>query len=315
MKKILLLLFSFATLISSPIKAETTYSFKNKQTEHFVIHYQNKDKIIIQKTTDMLEKNYDRLTKYFSFNAKSKYDVYLISSKNHFDHFFPHSNFDMLSGIANTKNRTIFVKTPKILTMGGLEYEKVLAHELSHLMISDITDNRAPRWLHEGLSMHIEPIWHIDNFESLVLPKAYLSKQIMDFSVLVDSFPPTTELTQIAYVQSRDFVVFLLNNYGKENLITLLHNLQNTTDLNSALILTYNQTIFDLQILWSLDLKERYNWIYLYIKAGFFWFIISLIAVMGYFIITSKRKKALNILATNDIDDENVDYPINEDTD
>lgn len=315
MKKRLLLLFSFATIISSPIKAEITDSFKNRQTEHFVIHYQNKEKIILQKTTAMLEKNYDRLTKYFSFKTKSKYNVYLISSADHFNHFFPNSNYDMLNGIANTKNRTMFVKTPSILNMGILEYEKVLAHELCHLMISDITDNRAPRWLHEGLAMHIEPIWYRDNFESLVLPKAYLSKQIMDFSALTYSFPPTKELIQIAYVQSRDFVVFLIKNHGKENLINLLNNLQNTPDLNSALILTYNQTIFDLQISWSLDLKKRYNWIYLYIKAGFFWFIISLIAVIGYFIITSKRKKALNVLATNDIDDENVEHPVNDNTD
>jgi len=270
MKKTLLFLFLFITITSSLIKAETIHSFKREQTEHFVIHYQNKEKKILPKTTDALEKAYAHLSQYFSFNTKSKYNVYLIPSADYFNHFFPDSRFDMLSGIANTKNKTMFVKTPRILNMGILEYEKVLVHELCHLIISDITHNNAPRWLQEGLSMHIEPIWYRDNFESLILPKAYLSKQIMDFGVLIDSFPPTEELTRIAYAQSRDFVVFLIKNHGKENLINLLNNLKKKTDLNSALILTYSQTLFDLQISWLLDLKKRYNWIYLCIKAGFF---------------------------------------------
>ncbi|MCD6460417.1 hypothetical protein J7L67_07100, partial [bacterium] len=160
---------------------------------------------------------------------------------------------------------------------------------------------------HEGIAMELEPVWYWVNFRSVVLPYAFLSNRLIPFKNL-KKFPPEKFLLQISYEQSRDFVGFLLKNYGKKKLLLMLKNYRETGNINSAMILTYNQPLADIEYLWEQDLKTKYTWFYLLRQSNFFWFLISILALGGFIVLKIRRKRAKDLL-----EDSQTQEPISED--
>jgi tetratricopeptide (TPR) repeat protein len=129
-------------------------------------------------------------------------------------------------------------------------WQAVLWHEFCHVITLQMTGNKMPRWLSEGISVYEErqanPTW------GQVMTARYrdmvLGKDLVAISELSSAFlAPRSELhLQFAYFQSSLVVEFLIDRFGIERFQAILHDLGRGTNINSA-IETHTKQMSDLE--------------------------------------------------------------------
>jgi len=293
------------------------FAFKSVSAQdysaRFEITGETNDPKILKLTLNCLNFSYGELRSFFGYDIKGKITVRIIASDKSLKNYFNKPYYKKVLGVTLLKQKKIILRSPSILLFGAQDYRSVIAHELCHIFISDITGAiNAPVWLHEGLSMYFEPVWYWNSFPSMVLPISYLSGNLIPFSALARSFPPDEKLVQTAYIQSKDFIAFLIATFGMEKMKILLRELRNT-DINSALIMNYGNNTEDLEELWRTSLKERYNWVYILTQTNFFWFAVSICAIIGFVLTKIRRKKVIARMASEEsadvIDERSENIP------
>lgn len=120
-------------------------------------------------------------------------------------------------------------------------WQAVLWHEFCHVVTLQMTRNRMPRWLSEGISVYEErlanPTWgQVMNprYREMVLGKELTP--VGDLSAAFLTAKSDLHL-QFAYYESSLVVEFLVTRYGLESLKKILRDLGTGTDINQAIAL------------------------------------------------------------------------------
>ncbi|MCX6902076.1 MAG: peptidase MA family metallohydrolase, partial [Verrucomicrobia bacterium] len=118
-------------------------------------------------------------------------------------------------------------------------WEAVLWHEFTHAVTLQLTRNKMPRWLSEGISVyeerqahstwgeHLQPRYREMIIEGEMKPIAKLSAAFLT--------PRSALHLQFAYYQSSLVVEFLVDRFGQAKLTALLHSLSEGMEINQAL--------------------------------------------------------------------------------
>jgi hypothetical protein len=118
-------------------------------------------------------------------------------------------------------------------------WEAVLWHEFCHVITLQLTRNKMPRWLSEGISVYEElqanPAWgqHMNpRYREMIL-----GEDLTPVSELSAAFlSPKSDLhVQFAYYQSSLVVEFLVGKFGFDRLKLMLQDLAQGVDINEAI--------------------------------------------------------------------------------
>lgn len=118
-------------------------------------------------------------------------------------------------------------------------WEAMLWHEFCHAVTLQLTRNRMPRWLSEGLSVYEErranPAWG----EKLVprYREMILGGDLVPISQLSGAFlaPKSPLHLQFAYYESSLVVEYLIDKFGFDRLVAILRELGGGTDIEAAI--------------------------------------------------------------------------------
>jgi tetratricopeptide (TPR) repeat protein len=133
----------------------------------------------------------------------------------------------------------ITANSPSTQAAHPANWEAVLWHEFCHVVTLNLTRNKMPRWLSEGISVFEErqmnPSWG-----QVMNPKyreMVLGDDLKKVSELSAAFlaPPSDLHLQFAYYESCLVVEFLVERYGLEALKKILHDLGEGVEINQAL--------------------------------------------------------------------------------
>jgi tetratricopeptide (TPR) repeat protein len=120
-----------------------------------------------------------------------------------------------------------------------VNWQAVLWHEFCHVVTLQLTHNKMPRWLSEGISVYEErqanPAWGQQinpRFREMILgddltPVSKLSAAFMS--------PPSEEHLQFAYYECSLVVEFLVERFGVDQLKGILRDLGEGADINEAI--------------------------------------------------------------------------------
>ncbi len=120
-----------------------------------------------------------------------------------------------------------------------MNWQAVLWHEFCHVVTLQLTGNKMPRWLSEGISVYEEiqanPSWgqHMNpEYREMVL-----GDDLTPLSKLSGAFlAPRSDLhLQFAYYEASLVIEFLVERFGPENLKAILHDLGEGVEMNNAL--------------------------------------------------------------------------------
>ncbi|MBN9692841.1 MAG: tetratricopeptide repeat protein [Verrucomicrobia bacterium] len=135
--------------------------------------------------------------------------------------------------------RVVTANSPATNPGGTVNWEAVLWHEFCHVVTLQLTRNKMPRWLSEGISVHEErqanPAWG----EQLT-PKyreMILGEDLTPVSRLSAAFlmPKSSLHLQFAYYESSLVVEFLIERFGVDGLKAVLLDLRDGVFINDSL--------------------------------------------------------------------------------
>jgi tetratricopeptide (TPR) repeat protein len=134
----------------------------------------------------------------------------------------------------------ITMNSPGSLAHGRNNWEATLWHEYCHVVTLTLTQNKMPRWLSEGISVHEEGLrnraWGMRmnaDFRRLILEE----DAALPISQLSAAFlnPPSPEHLSFAYYQSSLVVDYLVERFGQEALRGVLADLAAGRRVNEAI--------------------------------------------------------------------------------
>jgi hypothetical protein len=134
--------------------------------------------------------------------------------------------------------------------------KRTVTHELTHVLVGDFTFSclgAMPTWLVEGLAVYGEggpEASGISNFENKRSANALLS-----FKVLSGGFSEDPNQADLSYSQSYYMVDYLIENYGKDKLISFLEKLKTGGELNESLLEIYGFDLITFENTWRASLK------------------------------------------------------------
>ncbi len=134
----------------------------------------------------------------------------------------------------------ITMNSPGSLAHGRNNWESTLWHEFCHVITLTLTQNKMPRWLSEGISVHEEsqrnPVWGMAmnaDFRRMILEE----KATTPVGQLSSAFlnPKSEDHLMFAYFQSSQVVAYLLEQFGAEKFQGILRDLAAGKRINDAL--------------------------------------------------------------------------------
>ena len=137
------------------------------------------------------------------------------------------------------------------LTIMASPSASTLTHELTHLIFGRALDSPyatpAPAWLNEGNASFWETgdrTASVRNFRSIAL-----SRDVPEFAAM-NSVPGLRRDINNFYIQSTDFVGYLIENYGRETIGALLSELNASEDIHDAMRAVYGGSLTEIENRW-----------------------------------------------------------------
>jgi tetratricopeptide (TPR) repeat protein len=239
------------------------------ETEHFRIYIDpERDAALVPYVEDVLEQSYQRLGTLFDLFPSEKIRVEIFPTT---DTFYPASSLsardiEVSGAIGICKFNKIMLLSPRNLAR-GYRWTDSLSHEYIHYLLVQLSGNRAPIWLHEGIAKYFEDAWRLPasawlsrRTESL-LAHALKHDSFVGFENMEPSLVKldTTYQVQLGYAEAASAIDFIMNRRGAKGLITILRDLsQHQQDsATDAIAHVMSLTFSDFQTQWRQFLVNK----------------------------------------------------------
>ena len=112
-----------------------------------------------------------------------------------------------------------------------------------------------PTWLDEGLAMHAES--DVDEHYTAALKAAAASNKLISVQSLASPFSARSMEAYLSYAESQSVVDFLINTYGKDKILDLLHLYKEGETTDDALLTIYGFDQEQLNEIWQSTLSTQ----------------------------------------------------------
>jgi len=198
----------------------------------FQIHYSPVDRAIAENSLAVLQQCAHRVSDRLVL-GNEPIDVYIASTVAEFKQRAGSYAVTDVGGIAKSEEGVIVIKAPHIQTRAG-SYEGILRHELIHVLLArNLNYANLPRWLNEGLAMHLaeELRW----MSAYRVAQMYATGQILSYHELMLSFSafPGEQPFGDTYAQSLSMTRFLLDEMGEDDFWAMIDDLNDMSFRNA----------------------------------------------------------------------------------
>jgi hypothetical protein len=193
-----------------------------------------------------------------------------------------------ISAVAIPEKRMVILKTRGQRAGLPFEPEKILTHELVHMVLGPATGHHPiPTWLNEGLAMFLAREWKFQH--TFILFKASISGTLPRLSGLDQDFSGTEEEVRLAYGLSFSFISFLLESFGKDRLREWIGRIGQGQAWEEAFSESFPKNFYQAENEWRKKLKLRYAWAPFIFSGTGIWFLLTLLFLLSYL---AKRRRS-----------------------
>ena len=203
--------------------------FSQRESSHFNLHFEGKDtsENFRRDLLTTLDSDYDDLVRDLGYSPRNNIAVTLYTQQA----FFDVTRAPSWSGAVNDGKLRIPVSGVNSITA---ELARVLKHELTHSFVSQMSSNRCPTWLNEGIAQLEEGKSSVSNGH--VLAQLFAAGAETPYNMLEGSFMNLSapEAT-MAYAESLAAVEFIRDSYGMGDVQRILERLSQGSLTEAAL--------------------------------------------------------------------------------
>ncbi len=228
-------------------------TYEVHHTENFTVKLSQADSVTLWPYLEpLLEEAWTKLTKKYQFTPKSPVLIELFEKHEDFAvRTLGLPNIGPLVGVCF--GQVITMDSPRALMAANpANWQEILWHEFVHVITLQMTRNRMPRWLSEGISVYEEhegrPEW--GRKESLELTKAFHEGKILGMRELNDGFTKASSTADLsfAYYQSYLVVEYIVEHYGFDDLLVLIRQYSGSRDMETIFLNTFKQSLDEFEI-------------------------------------------------------------------
>lgn len=225
---------------------DTMAKYATLTTDDFVVRMAAREAPIYgQQVLDLLARAKQQLTKKYGIElARPTYVEIFADPKDFAVRTFGMPDVSGFLGVCF--GQVVTANSPASTAAHGANWQSVLWHEFCHVVTLQLTENKMPRWLSEGISVYEErqanPTWgqHMTSrYREMILEgtDAKKSTDLTPVGEMSAAFlaPPTPLHLQFAYYQSSLVVEYIVTKHGPEKLRAVLRDLRAGQEINQAL--------------------------------------------------------------------------------
>jgi tetratricopeptide (TPR) repeat protein len=166
----------------------------------------------------------------------------------------------MIGALGACFGRVVTMDSPRARPPGTFSWEATLWHELAHVITLQMSKQRVPRWLTEGISVYEEavqrPEWGRDM--EVTFARAMNANKVLKLRDLNAGFtrPDTIAL---AYYEASLLVDHIVKSRGAPALPALVRSFADGVDTEAALKRSLNVSIDDLQVTFDRALEDEFG--------------------------------------------------------
>lgn len=211
-------------------------NYEQRESEHFIFRYPpGKDAILAPYALEALEKQYRALKEDLGYAPPGKVLVEVVHDAAALSRVSTLSlEAIKTSGtIAICKFNRLMITSPKA-TVYGYGWIDTLAHEYVHLVVSKMSDNTVPIWIHEGLAKYLESRWRgkpglaLTPSSAGLLHEAVKQKKLIPFEKMHPSMAllPSQEDAALAFAEVFTAIEYMHQKGGNALLRKLIDTLR-----------------------------------------------------------------------------------------
>ncbi len=225
--------FNLATL------RDTMGSFATLTNEHFIVRLSTKEAAVYgARVLDLLERARTNLAPRYGHHLTLPTIVEIFPNPRDFGvRTFGMPDNPGYLGVCF--GRVITANSPASSRGNAINWEAVLWHEFCHVITLQLTANKMPRWLSEGLSVYEErranPAWGEQlnpRYREMILGKDLTPVGRLSAAFLT---PKSPAHLQFAYYQSSLVIEYLVEQFGFPKVVAILNTLHDGAFINDAI--------------------------------------------------------------------------------
>lgn len=166
----------------------------------------------------------------------------------------------MIGALGACFGKVVTMDSPRARPPGFFNWAATLWHELAHVITLQMSNNRLPRWLSEGISMFEEtrarPGWGRES--ELLFAQAYAAGRLLPLVDLNSGFAKV-ETINLAYQQAAVLVAFLVETHGDAKLQAFVRSFGEGLDNDAALTRAFGRTWQTLQPEFDAYVTRKYG--------------------------------------------------------
>lgn len=184
----------------------------------------------------------------------------LVPSQEEFDKIVGPKTHLRLLGVAYSPVGRIVINLSQLTPDGTNNLYETLAHEMVHIMLGRYERDhgvKLPKWLHEGVASWLGRVLppepndtrlHTAANQGTLRPLYHFDKR----------FPEYRLDSEIAYLQSEDFIRFLTNRHGPDAVARLLRSLAEHGTMRTAMPDAFGVDLIDEEQVWMKGLIDEH---------------------------------------------------------
>jgi tetratricopeptide (TPR) repeat protein len=166
----------------------------------------------------------------------------------------------MIGALGACFGRVVTLDSPRARPPGEYNWQPTLWHELAHVVTLQLSNNRVPRWLTEGISVWEErrarPEWGREMV--VAFARAIDEDKVLPLATLNEGFSDP-RMIALAYHQASLVVEHLAEQYGEASLKTLLQAYGRGLETEPAFETAFKATVEDVQATFDAKLEREYG--------------------------------------------------------
>jgi hypothetical protein len=245
----------------TPAQAQQA-DWRERPTRNFALLYIPGEEAEVERYAAFVDSIYDEVAAVFAHRTATPVTLRLYPTMELYYQANPQArNVAGVVAHANSGRREISVAVPQTERQTPDEVENNIRHELAHLVIADLSDERLNAFFHEGIAQYVEhPSRELDS-------KVQLLQEARDAGRLLrwrdfDDRNAVYGQPQLSYPQSLSVVAFLVERFGFGSLRAFLETYARSSGYRSALERTYNVSPDTLEAEWR-------DWLPSYLAGGY----------------------------------------------
>ena len=227
--------------------------FSQRESSHFNLHFEGKDtsESFRRDLLATLDSEYDDLARDLGYSPHNNIAVTLYTQQA----FFDVTRAPSWSGAINDGKLRIPVSGVQSVTP---ELARILKHELTHSFVSQMSSNRCPTWLNEGIAQIEEGKSSASYGHQLA--QLFAAGNEVPLNVLEGSFMNfSAPEASAAYAESLAVTEYVRDAYGMSEIARILERLAQGSSTEAALRATVHVDYRQLRDEMSRQLKEKYG--------------------------------------------------------